>query len=150
MADDCPAANRDYARQHEWINHMLQKHWRTWKCPYQCPLNDASETNLRHHITSTHGSKTELELDAIIARCSRTRTPSRSSPTNCPLCQEKIESVQKYQKHVGRHLVDLSLFALPSLDNDEEINKQNMSRVRYHTEHPTMDVFREEYFSTSD
>jgi hypothetical protein len=39
---------------------------------------------------------------------------------SCPLCHETLRSAQQYQRHVGRHQEQLSLFALPSRDGDGE------------------------------
>ncbi|KAI0801635.1 hypothetical protein GGR55DRAFT_692515 [Xylaria sp. FL0064] len=126
LAEDCPAASKEYGRRHEWMNHMLQKHWKAWQCPYRCGLYDTTETNLREHLPRVHGLATQMELDAIIARCGQTRSPSSSSPIDCPLCQDTIESVQQYQRHVGRHQVDLALFALPKIyGEDEELDEHN-------------------------
>ncbi|RYC64705.1 hypothetical protein CHU98_g1521 [Xylaria longipes] len=92
-----------------------------------CGSDHTTETNLRQHIIRNHdGSATEMELDAMIARCGRSRLPSPSSPVECPLCRGILESVQQYQRHVGRHQVDLSLFALPKItDDDEGPDEQN-------------------------
>ncbi|GAP83970.1 putative transcription factor [Rosellinia necatrix] len=126
LAEDCPTASREYDRRHEWMNHVLQEHWKSWACPYQCGLNYTTETNLRQHVTNIHGYVTEMELDVIIGRCGRTQSPSSSSPVQCPLCQDTLESVQQYRWHVGRHQVDLSLFALPKSEEDDgESEEQN-------------------------
>ncbi|KAI0546405.1 hypothetical protein F4679DRAFT_412595 [Xylaria curta] len=125
LVEGCTAASKEYSRRHEWINHMLQNHWISWTCPYQCELDSTSETNLRQHITRTHGFKTEMELDAMIARRGRTRLISPSSPIECPFCQDTLVSVQQYQRHVGRHQVDLALFALPKIEDDEELDEAN-------------------------
>ncbi|KAI8950036.1 hypothetical protein F4801DRAFT_590656 [Xylaria longipes] len=114
-AEDRQAASMEYSRRHDW------------PCPYQCGSDHTTETNLRQHIIRNHdGSATEMELDAMIARCGRSRLPSPSSPVECPLCRGILESVQQYQRHVGRHQVDLSLFALPKItDDDEGPDEQN-------------------------
>ncbi|KAI1112310.1 hypothetical protein F5Y14DRAFT_273727 [Nemania sp. NC0429] len=54
LAEDCPAANKEYASRHEWMSHILQKHWKTWTCPYQCGFNSTTEMNIRQHVTSIH------------------------------------------------------------------------------------------------
>ncbi|KAI0474346.1 hypothetical protein F4859DRAFT_514876 [Xylaria cf. heliscus] len=125
LAEDCPGSNTEYGRRHEWMNHMLQKHWKSWVCPYQCGSDHATETNLRRHITKIHGPVTDMELDTIIVRCGRSRSLSPSSPAECPLCQDTLESVQQYQRHVGRHQVDLALFALPKIGDDDEEPDRN-------------------------
>ncbi|KAI0869699.1 hypothetical protein GGS24DRAFT_478076 [Hypoxylon argillaceum] len=119
LVEDCETGNREYSRRHEWMNHMFQKHWKSWPCPYQCGWDGTTETNLRQHVTRIHGPKTNMELDAMIARCGQIRLISASSPVVCPLCQHILESVQQYQRHVGRHQVDLALFALPRIENDD-------------------------------
>lgn len=82
--------------------------------------------NLRQHITSTHGPKTRIELDTMLVKCSRARSISPSSPVECAFCQDALASVQEYQRHVGRHQVDLALFALPKIkDDDEEPDSSN-------------------------
>ncbi|KAI1345579.1 hypothetical protein F5Y01DRAFT_52592 [Xylaria sp. FL0043] len=126
LAEDCQAASKEYGRRHEWMNHMLQKHWKTWLCPYRCGLHDTTETNLREHLARVHGLATQMELDALIARCGQTQSLSSPSPIDCPLCQDTLESVQQYQQHVGRHQVDLALFALPKIyDEDEELDEHD-------------------------
>ncbi|KAI1741245.1 hypothetical protein F4680DRAFT_416205 [Xylaria scruposa] len=118
LAETCLTASREYGSRHEWIDHMFQKHWISWVCPYQCGISSITNTDLRQHITKVHGSKTEMELDTVITRCGRSMPPS--SPIECPLCQDALESVQQYQRHVGRHQVDLALFALPNIEDDED------------------------------
>ncbi|KAI0438564.1 hypothetical protein F4803DRAFT_565160 [Xylaria telfairii] len=126
LAESCPAASTEYSRRHEWMNHMLQKHWRRWVCPYQCRSDHGTEADWRQHIIRIHKSVTEMELDAIIARRGGRQSLFPPSPVECPLCHHPLESVQQYQRHVGRHQVDLALFALPKTeDNDEESDEQN-------------------------
>ncbi|KAJ2983178.1 hypothetical protein NUW58_g6294 [Xylaria curta] len=120
LAENCAVASREYGRRHEWMNHVLQKHWKLWTCPYQCDSDYTTETSFRQHIVSIHGSATDMELDALIARCGRTQSLSPSAPVECPFCQDKLNSVREYQRHVGRHQVDLALFALPRIEDDEE------------------------------
>ncbi|KAI1746749.1 hypothetical protein F4782DRAFT_523557 [Xylaria castorea] len=123
LAENCITASREYGGRHEWINHMYQNRWITWVCPYQCRLNSTTKTNLRQHITRIHGSKTEMELDTIISRCGQSTSPSL--PIECPFCQDALGSVKQYQRHVGRHQVDLALFALPKIEDDEEPDEAN-------------------------
>ncbi|KAI0414937.1 hypothetical protein F5X98DRAFT_365463 [Xylaria grammica] len=126
LVEDCPTAGREYSRRHEWMSHMFQKHWKSWVCPYQCGLDPTTETNLRQHITEIHGPATDMEIDVMVARCSQSRSISQSSPIECPLCQDTLKSVQQYQRHVGLHQIDLALFTLPKIDDEnEELNERN-------------------------
>ncbi|KAI0201301.1 hypothetical protein F4808DRAFT_133599 [Astrocystis sublimbata] len=135
LAEDCNTASEEYSRRHEWMNHMSQKHWKSWTCPYQCGLKSTSETGFRQHITRVHGMKSEMELDAINARCGRHLPISPSSPVDCPLCPDTLESIQQYQRHVGRHQVDLALFALPKIEDDgEELDEPNEDQATISTQ----------------
>ncbi|KAI1179693.1 hypothetical protein F4777DRAFT_574519 [Nemania sp. FL0916] len=120
LAEDCTEAAKDYSRRHEWMDHMYRKHWRTWACPYQCGLDNTSGPKLHQHITEIHGFIADLELNAMIERSGRAQLVSPSSPVECPLCRNTLKSSQQYQQHVGRHQVDLVLFALPKIGNDDE------------------------------
>ncbi|QLI66551.1 uncharacterized protein G6M90_00g045540 [Metarhizium brunneum] len=40
--------------------------------------------------------------------------------TECPLCRETLDSMKEYRQHVGKHLVDLALFALPKTGDRED------------------------------
>ncbi|KAI0096017.1 hypothetical protein GGR51DRAFT_52331, partial [Nemania sp. FL0031] len=120
LAEDCQVASREYGRRHDWMSHMLQTHWRSWACPHQCGSEYATEARLRQHVVSSHGSATEMELDTTIARCRQSQTLFAVFPVKCPLCCDiTLGSRQQYQRHVGRHQVDLALFALPRIDDDE-------------------------------
>lgn len=108
---------------------MLQKHWKSWACPYRCGFHDTTDTSLRGHVNMAHRPVTQMELDVLIARCGQTQSPSSASPVNCPLCQDVLESIKHYQRHVGRHQVDLALFALPrTYEDDGEFDERDEDR----------------------
>ncbi|KAI0425059.1 hypothetical protein F5Y09DRAFT_335293 [Xylaria sp. FL1042] len=88
LAEDCPAATKEYSRRHE-----------------------------------VHGLATQMELDAMIARCSQTRSLLLSFPMDCLLCQVSLESS-----------VDLAFFALPKIDGeDEELDERVEDQVTIST-----------------
>ncbi|KAI1112311.1 hypothetical protein F5Y14DRAFT_273717 [Nemania sp. NC0429] len=66
-----------------------------------------------------------MELDAMILRCVQIRSLSPLSPIKYPFCQDTLESLQQYRRHVGRHQVDLALFALPTIGDEEEPDERN-------------------------
>ncbi|EEA24555.1 hypothetical protein PMAA_085500 [Talaromyces marneffei ATCC 18224] len=39
---------------------------------------------------------------------------------DCPLCREKLTNAVRIDRHLGRHLEELALFALPRTDGDED------------------------------
>ncbi|KAI1321528.1 hypothetical protein F5Y16DRAFT_68658 [Xylariaceae sp. FL0255] len=132
LAENCPIPSRTYGRRHHWISHMIQVHWKSWVCPYECKLGNATETELRRHIFQNHGHSTSMEIDSIISRSGRNQTPSSSNLVSCPLCQHtSLESVRQYQTHVGRHQIDLALFTLPKAevygDEDDEPGEEGVN-----------------------
>lgn len=58
---------------------------------------------------------------------------------SCPLCHETLRSVQQYQRHVGRHQEQLSLFALPSLDGDGEADGDDQDSDKSDVGEPVRD-----------
>ena len=46
----------------------------------------------------------------------------------CPLCQEINLPAPKLERHLGRHLEELALFALPRTDADEDLDSNESSR----------------------
>ncbi|KAL7923317.1 hypothetical protein ACQKWADRAFT_290554 [Trichoderma austrokoningii] len=45
---------------------------------------------------------------------------STENGMTCPMCRERLGSVQKYQRHVGRHQEQLAIFALPSIQSQDD------------------------------
>ncbi|KAK8113380.1 hypothetical protein PG984_013906 [Apiospora sp. TS-2023a] len=116
LHDDCPQVTQQFERRHDWIQHMREKHWRLWHCPAGCDTPFTSWRTFVAHMSESHG-KTEITGSTA----SRTRTHWISEP--CPLCGELIRSAHSYQRHIGRHQVDLALFALPNVDYDELLSR---------------------------
>jgi CspA family cold shock protein len=81
------------------------------------------ETHL-HSISGKQGKT--ATLPSLIKACERQILPNASA--HCPFCNELVQKRERIKTHVGRHLADLSLRALPSTtqysdssdpDNDE-------------------------------
>ena len=45
----------------------------------------------------------------------------------CALCKDSLKSARQYERHVGRHLEELALFALPRVEMDSDEDDQNES-----------------------
>lgn len=41
---------------------------------------------------------------------------------NCPICDHPLQSTKQYQRHVGTHQEQLSLFALPNVGEDKDLD----------------------------
>ncbi|KAK4222840.1 hypothetical protein QBC38DRAFT_400724 [Podospora fimiseda] len=103
---DCETPEQDYARRHEWIQHFKEYHWRTWTCPYGCeyPVPLESARSMEQHLRSSH-KQSPVEAQALL-----TGQPKASDDrVQCPICQEWLNGLKSYGKHLGRHQVELAL-----------------------------------------
>ncbi|KAF5236596.1 hypothetical protein FANTH_11207 [Fusarium anthophilum] len=125
----CTESNTDFDRRHRWQLHVSQYHWRTWPCPLKCGSTLQSAVELRDHIRHQHLPNASVEqLNIVVARGEV--SVSKDVTKECPLCRRDISGLKSYIKHVGRHLEQLALHALPrngdeELENDVESGEQN-------------------------
>ena len=91
---------------HSWIRHVF-----TDLMPYVCVFPDCSmPTTLYairrewyHHLQTCHSVQAKQD-----------------SEFHCPLCQEQVTRGVRLDKHLGRHLEELALFALPQTESEED------------------------------
>lgn len=89
-----------------WIRHVF-----TDLMPYVCVFPDCSTPTMLyairrewyHHLQTCHS--VQAKQDAGF---------------QCPLCQEEVTGGVRLDRHVGRHLEDLALFALPRTESEED------------------------------
>lgn len=106
-----------------WIRHIFAD-----LMPYVCVFPDcstptmlyASRREWYHHLQNSHSIQAE-----------------QVAGIQCPLCQEEPTNGDRLDRHVGRHLEELALFALPRLDEEEEdsVSKKDAESKR-HTDMP--------------
>ncbi|KAK3946882.1 hypothetical protein QBC32DRAFT_387273, partial [Pseudoneurospora amorphoporcata] len=122
LAKTCTIPNQQFSRRSEWVTHMEREHWRVWHCSLQ-GCTDASFDNLEQfleHNQSAHGGELAFfglrSQSNIHASSVRDKSKARGQ---CPLCPGvQLGSERDYTSHVGRHLENLALFALPRVDDD--------------------------------
>ncbi|KAI0968601.1 hypothetical protein F4678DRAFT_474357 [Xylaria arbuscula] len=119
LVKDCKTPDQEYTRQHEWIQHMVDNHWKTYQCPFPCDVTFASSSDCKDHVIRDHADMASLgQVDDLVGLgAQRIDSLSRLS---CPLCPDTLGSVKQYQRHVGRHQEQLALFALPNISNDDQ------------------------------
>ncbi|ETS78936.1 hypothetical protein PFICI_08789 [Pestalotiopsis fici W106-1] len=113
LFDDCQTPMKNFQRRRNWIEHVRQQHWRIWLCPLRCGESFDTERKLQKHMPTSHPDFQAPEglIPELMQAASRPRREWTTVP--CPLCAEEMRSVKHYQHHVGHHLEDVSLFALP-------------------------------------
>ncbi|KAI0438667.1 hypothetical protein F4803DRAFT_534152 [Xylaria telfairii] len=119
LEPDCLTPEHQYTKRREWLNHMDQKHWRVFGCPYSCQDAEfTSSSDLGRHIRQSHSElSSHKDLEMVFDLCERPRPWSEKA--ECPLCKQQLYSKGEYGRHVGRHQTELALFALPHNTTDE-------------------------------
>ncbi|KAF4339309.1 transcription factor [Fusarium beomiforme] len=129
----CIESNSDFDRRHDWQSHISEYHWKSWSCPFRCHDPYSSVAELTVHIKARHlPEATDNELRTISSLCSQ--SVPENSANECLVCGYMIFGIKNYVRHVGRHLEQLALFALPTLDDGmslEDIgeDKQNSTQL---------------------
>ncbi|OBS22578.1 hypothetical protein FPOA_08914 [Fusarium poae] len=117
--EDCTASGMEFMRRHEWTMHETQNHLKTYHCPCSCGKTFSVRSKCQSHVRKAHPDAfSSSQLDAMIDLSAK---PTREDESvSCPMCKETLSSVKDYQRHVGRHQEQLALFALPSLQTDDD------------------------------
>ncbi|KAH7126101.1 hypothetical protein EDB81DRAFT_663785 [Dactylonectria macrodidyma] len=107
--------------RHNWADHVYKYHWKTWTCSLGCNEPFSSLKDMKHHLKYAHAAASEsAHLDSLLSLCEMLKLVNESE--NCPLCNESLQTLKHYLRHVGRHQEDLALFALPQLPGDQDDN----------------------------
>jgi len=133
-----------FRSRNEWFAHELQNHRREWVCQFCQHPAFATVSAFSKHTESTH--RAVLASSPLKALILQSQEPVDKIPsTACPLCndweadmkrkQAVLESVQQspndsekdsmygklkpFRRHLGRHMEQLALFALPSNDTED-------------------------------
>ena len=112
---DCSKAGTIFERRGEWFRHETQVHRREWCCNVDGhdALQDKADF-VKHMELSHPDMTTPASLPSILDFFER---PIEITCSSCPLCLVESSmnlSAKRLEKHLGRHLEALALFALPS------------------------------------
>jgi hypothetical protein len=119
--------------QHDWFTHELQFHRKQWRCLYCKQRNPESRPDFITHLEAEHQNELTYKgvdgVDALVETC----RIERIDATECPLCAEygaKFQninqsskcdvSLKQFQQHLGGHMQQLALAALPQDNTKEE------------------------------
>lgn len=127
-----------FESQNQWFNHELRFHRKLWKCTFCEEATLHSRPDLETHMGSEHVDEVqENNMESLLDNCAI----SRIDATCCPLCTtygSRLQSInqsnkcdvslKQFQEHLGRHMEQLALAALPedeadsneTVDDDEE------------------------------
>ncbi|TAQ86664.1 hypothetical protein B7494_g5027 [Chlorociboria aeruginascens] len=132
--------SRSEWNRNEWFAHELQNHRREWVCQYCQHSPFTSEMAFSTHLKSLH-SITGSHLKALVLQSEE--PVDRISATACPLCEDwetnvrdpkhdsnraflndgkKVDAygtLNQFRRHLGHHMEQLALFALPRSEEEE-------------------------------
>lgn len=127
-SENCATPHEMYEGRRQWFNHELQKHRRSWRCHGHCNQLFTSEDALAKHVRKhLSGQYSDAQIPVLVAMWAGQTDMHAESP--CPLCCERVAGTMQLQKHLGRHLEEIALFALPSeeTESDEDSDSQSSS-----------------------
>ena len=122
-----------FADRSTWFKHELQAHRVEWCCPFCSHIPLPSLKSFENHLYSRHAQKFPHDhLRALTETCQQ--SVNRIPPQDCPFCDEwaiKLRDINpgmsedsmvvtpaQFQHHVGSHMEQLALFALPKDHGD--------------------------------
>jgi hypothetical protein len=123
-----------------WKNHEIAEHRRDWRCP-SCPLDFGTRISAARHMSVEHPATEDGLVYALITAASPQHASAKVS--DCPFCHDyharpdpihpgpvTIQQehswydlsvpIEIYQRHLGRHMEQLALFAVPPVADDDE------------------------------
>ncbi|KXT09865.1 hypothetical protein AC579_6745 [Pseudocercospora musae] len=128
----CEQPDTTYSRRRDWQRHMLRAHRSTWNCPFDCGQTHSALTQARSHTLNEHSHSMDMSrLDALLE--SNRQAKHATSDLSCVLCGQSTSNLQDWCRHVGHHLEQLALFALPSHllgeDGEDDTERSNLSDI---------------------
>lgn len=128
--ENCATPNEMYDGRRQWFNHEMQKHRRSWTCHGHCNQAFISEDAFTKHIRKNlRGQYSDSQIPILIEMWGSQVGPHVGS--SCPLCSDHVAGSIQLQRHLGRHLEEIALFALPSddIESDNEDGSQGSSEI---------------------
>lgn len=134
----CNSSKTRYGSRTDWLNHEFLCHRDSVEWIDIKGRDEASnvEDTLPSHLREQHSVRA-LELQDVSDKSQQRKLPPPSQKTTCPLCKESFsETRMSLQRHIGHHLEEIALTALPSeiypseeIDSDEnDTNGTNSGR----------------------
>lgn len=143
MAYSCTFENCDaglFESRVAWKNHEIAEHRREWRCP-SCQCDFGSRVAVARHVSAEHLTTEDGLVYALVTAASPPHISARIS--DCPFCDDyhtrpdpihpgpvtiqqehsrydPSVSIDIYQRHLGRHMEQLALFAVPPVADDDE------------------------------
>ncbi|KAK6062727.1 hypothetical protein SCUP515_13088 [Seiridium cupressi] len=112
----CTTPYRMFATRYDWVCHESQLHRRQWNCQ-KCSAAFDSKEEFQGHLEQSHAGIWNGPQISILADMGE-GPKSKAILSDCRFCLRSMP-LKRMSNHVADHLEELSLFALPKLDLDE-------------------------------
>lgn len=109
---DCKDGDQQYDSFKQWLSHETHNHRIARRCKEHPEESFPSLNEWREHVASHHLDAASLDHLDINETCSSSSDKKRC----CPICAEEAVN----HEHVGRHLQQIALFALPKSTGFED------------------------------
>ena len=118
-----------YVNRTDWFRHESRVHRKEWSCNVEAHGAFRDSDRFAKHMEEEHGDVViKAQLHNVVSWCER---PLETMLSTCPLCRSddaKDLSPERLEKHLGRHMEILALFALPM--DDEKRGEASTSITR--------------------
>lgn len=118
---NCKMELAQFTTRLAWADHEFTEHRavRSWSCP-ECPIECDSESEWAQHLLECHGRTFSGPKYQIAKEMAYSTQAKPAENEQCPLCQVILgKSRREFVKHVGRHMEEIALMALPPYDGEE-------------------------------
>jgi hypothetical protein len=130
-----------FEQKRAWIDHEMEKHWRSWFC-YLCKFNSDQQSELAIHL-GRHHPETLNEGPEHAMTYMTSRPLDYLDASRCPLCdwdkllssKGSITTVSRasFMGHLAHHLEQLALFAIPRAISDEDFDSLGTNHAANHS-----------------
>ena len=118
--------SREAWAEHEFSKHRLRT-W--WDCP-ECVKKLSSAIEWEQHLDRDHQRKFSAAMLKVALEMARSAQYSSVEKEECPLCRVTVGNSRRlFVKHVGRHMEEIALMALPRDAEDENSEGSSNSGV---------------------
>ncbi|KAL6720942.1 hypothetical protein ACLMJK_000042 [Lecanora helva] len=126
----CNKELAQFSTRATWADHEFTEHRivESWKCP-ECVENYETELAWKQHLRRDHKRSFTTSAYQIAQQSAYTARERRPEREKCPLCLfVPGKSRREFVKHVGRHMEEIALAALPR-DVSEDTEEAHSSQL---------------------
>ncbi|KAL9616494.1 MAG: hypothetical protein Q9160_008637 [Pyrenula sp. 1 TL-2023] len=123
---ECPESLALFTTRKGWVQHEIDHHLSSliYRCP-RCEDIIDTKDELLHHMEESHDTVIENFRSAILAKA-QVIEQRPASDAECQLChQTSFTNNREYATHVGKHLEEIALIALPRADDSDDSDDES-------------------------